>query len=57
MSFGGFGKNSGPSPQPGAQTPFGNSPRHPSPSSPLPVLPRYVLFVLTYFLFSIRNVS
>ncbi|KAH6769835.1 hypothetical protein C2S52_014638 [Perilla frutescens var. hirtella] len=41
MAFSGFGKNSGPSaPQPGAQTPFGNFPRHPSPSSTLPILPR-----------------
>lgn len=40
MAFSGFGKNSGPSaPQPGAQTPFGNFPRHPSPS-PLPISPR-----------------
>ncbi|XP_057771901.1 SAC3 family protein B isoform X2 [Salvia miltiorrhiza] len=40
MAFSGFGKNSGPSAQAGAQNPFANFPRHPSPSSPLPVPPR-----------------
>ncbi|KAL1543164.1 SAC3 family protein B-like isoform X2 [Salvia divinorum] len=39
MSYGGFGKNSGPSAQTGAQSPFGIFPRHPSPSSPFPVSP------------------
>ncbi|XP_042037329.1 SAC3 family protein B-like isoform X1 [Salvia splendens] len=38
MAFSGFGKNSGPSA--GSQTPFGNFPRHPPPSSPFPVSPR-----------------
>ncbi|XP_042064553.1 SAC3 family protein B-like isoform X1 [Salvia splendens] len=38
MAFSGFGKNSGPSA--GAQTPFGNFPRHPPHSSPFPVSPR-----------------
>ncbi|KAL0414678.1 UNVERIFIED_CONTAM: SAC3 family protein B [Sesamum radiatum] len=34
MTFGGFGKNSGPSTSPGAQNPFANFPRAPSPSPP-----------------------
>ncbi|KAL0457352.1 UNVERIFIED_CONTAM: SAC3 family protein B [Sesamum latifolium] len=33
MTFGGFGKNSGPSTSPGAQNPFAHFPRAPSPSS------------------------
>lgn len=62
MAYGGFGKNSGPSEQAGSRTAFGNFPRHPSPSSPLPIPPRYVLNVRVracFFIssFPIRNVS
>ncbi|GER37454.1 SAC3/GANP/Nin1/mts3/eIF-3 p25 family [Striga asiatica] len=40
MNFGGFGKNSGPTTPPRAQTPFGHFSRPPSPSPPRPVSPR-----------------
>ncbi|KAL8047802.1 hypothetical protein ABFX02_07G023600 [Erythranthe guttata] len=40
MSFGGFGKNSGPSTPPAAQNPFAQFPRLPSPSPPRPISPR-----------------
>ncbi|CAA0839901.1 SAC3/GANP/Nin1/mts3/eIF-3 p25 family [Striga hermonthica] len=40
MNFGGFGKNSGPTTPPRAQTPFGHFSRPPSPSPSRPVSPR-----------------
>ncbi|XAR57164.1 hypothetical protein NMG60_11025212 [Bertholletia excelsa] len=39
MAFQGFGKSSGPSAPPRAQTPFGHFPRPPSPTPPFPATP------------------
>lgn len=51
MAYSGFGKSSGPSPPLRAQTPVGNFPRPPSPSSPLPISPRYVFIRVWIWVF------